>query len=527
MSKIRPESHEIAELAVTFLKNKVVKELSWIFREMPQAQDYGHDGEIEEVDAREVSGKIHKIQIKGTKNLKIKNGHVSFSISRNELEYLAIKSSISTVLIVVNVVNQECYWFNLHSCVNILTVNKNQKSFTLKTSIENAISHGNKFSFKEALNEERFAKTKQGMIEQLSEKSLSEAVSQIESISPSILDIPGFKLEKRVQYSFVPEEKLDQNDMPQITGKLKLKFPNTEEGFQKKKEWIGIVSGQNNRIKLGEEFIEHIDGKIGSRDIFGSHKAKSLEIYPVKNQFNLYLKCIGMLDEICLKAHFWFEDKIRMIVDSSEYDNLQFLGIKSDDFFNKNGKVEIYPTRKKTESCTEEISILNFLKSLEFPIQLYIEANGVKKLHSEAIFSNPKNIPNGSFKLFEYLSQIERIFNVKFEPKKLVNVSLEETQNILLLYQAITDTKVLESIDFVLDNPAEFNKEKVFRFSIPVNFKILDQIIIVPHQYIFIQGSCRNIKPTQKTNNGYGYKYKLDSDETSISIVDDSLQKIE
>lgn len=85
----------------------------WAIRNQKE-NDYGIDYEIEVFNNDLSTGIIFKIQLKGTKNLKIlKNNNLSFSIDIDHIKYFIEELNIPTFFIIADIVNNKTYWNNI------------------------------------------------------------------------------------------------------------------------------------------------------------------------------------------------------------------------------------------------------------------------------------------------------------------------------------------------------------------------------------------------------------------------------
>lgn len=106
---VRLKSHENSRKAVHQFQN-AIDSAGWIFRESGEQDDFGVDGEVEIVDAGYVSGKVFKVQIKGTSATP--TGSPSITLKREHLHYYR-SHSLPVLLVLVNCNSGVvyCKWF--------------------------------------------------------------------------------------------------------------------------------------------------------------------------------------------------------------------------------------------------------------------------------------------------------------------------------------------------------------------------------------------------------------------------------
>ena len=107
---LRPESHQIDELAQRILKDKLPPQ--WVLRE--QRPDYGIDFHIEpsEKFGKEdvLTGTLCGVQLKGCKKPQISGSHIAFDLKTKHLKYYVDKCSLPVFLVVVDTEKSEGYW---------------------------------------------------------------------------------------------------------------------------------------------------------------------------------------------------------------------------------------------------------------------------------------------------------------------------------------------------------------------------------------------------------------------------------
>lgn len=129
----RPIQHQIDTKA----KRIFVNSLPTLWVEREQGSDYGVDYELEIFKQEQSTGQIAKIQLKGTTNIKIKNGIIKFKLELPNVNYLLNEIKIPTFLFIVDVNTKNIYWKNIKCSKTIRSdfnaaLKKQRKSILIK-----------------------------------------------------------------------------------------------------------------------------------------------------------------------------------------------------------------------------------------------------------------------------------------------------------------------------------------------------------------------------------------------------------
>lgn len=102
------DSNIIGNLAVTKVQ-QVFETNACLFRRQDSCNDFGIDAEIELVDKNQVTGKLCKIQIKGTHNIDWKNGLTSVQVKVSTFN-LWQKIQLPVIALLVDISSNQIYW---------------------------------------------------------------------------------------------------------------------------------------------------------------------------------------------------------------------------------------------------------------------------------------------------------------------------------------------------------------------------------------------------------------------------------
>jgi hypothetical protein len=104
----RPASHQTEDQAKLIFRSALPRE--WAIRE--QHSDYGVDLEVEVFQGGSSTGTLIKVQVKGTKSLKLnaERSVISYPLRTNSAAYLCNELRLPTVFVVADVESSQAYW---------------------------------------------------------------------------------------------------------------------------------------------------------------------------------------------------------------------------------------------------------------------------------------------------------------------------------------------------------------------------------------------------------------------------------
>lgn len=143
----RSQAQRIGDAAELLIRTQIDRHPSWLARS--QDKDFGVDLEAELApqndDGQRLSGRLIKIQIKGSESLQISESHVSVSIERKYLEYVT-NLKLPVILVVVDLPQQFAWWVWLQGWLleneQALSSERGARTVTVKIPLDQTLSGG-------------------------------------------------------------------------------------------------------------------------------------------------------------------------------------------------------------------------------------------------------------------------------------------------------------------------------------------------------------------------------------------------